>query len=88
MEDPAIHGEAFNFSTESPLTVLQLTERILQVMGRPELQPTILDEVKNEIQCQYLSAAKARERLGWTPRYSLEQALAQTVDWYRSFLKA
>lgn len=88
MEDPGIHGEAFNFSTESPLTVLQLTERILRVMGRSDLQPAILNQVKNEIQSQYLSAAKARERLGWAPRYSLEMALAETVDWYRSYLKS
>jgi CDP-glucose 4,6-dehydratase len=86
MEDPAIHGEAFNFSTETPLTVLDLTRRVLDVMGRSDLEPAILNEARNEIPSQYLSAAKARDRLGWAPRYSLEAALAETVDWYRSFL--
>jgi CDP-glucose 4,6-dehydratase len=88
MEDPALHGEAFNFSTESPLTVRELTLRVLQAAGRPDLEPVVLASVKNEIQSQCLSAAKARERLGWAPRYSLEAALAETVDWYRSFLKS
>jgi CDP-glucose 4,6-dehydratase len=31
-----------------------------------------------------LDSAKARERLGWTPTWDLEQALAGIVDWYRA----
>lgn len=86
MQDPALHGEAFNFSTESRYTVLELTRRVLEVMGRTDLEPIVLNEASNEIQEQYLSATKARERLGWKPVYTLEAALAETVDWYRSFL--
>lgn len=86
MEDPSIHGEAFNFSTESNHNVLELTQRILHVMGQAELEPVILNEVSNEIQDQYLSAEKARTLLGWKPRFTLDEALAETVDWYRTFL--
>lgn len=86
MEDPAIHGEAFNFSTETRLNVLELTQKILEVMGRTDLEPVVLNEVRNEIQDQYLSAEKARTRLDWKPRYTLEQALLETADWYRAFL--
>ena len=85
MQDSAIHGEAFNFSTESNLNVLDLTRRILAIMKREDLEPVILNEVSNEIQDQYLSAAKARERLGWKPRFGLDDAIAETVDWYRAF---
>jgi len=85
MEDKTLHGEAFNFSSETHLTVLELTQRILKVMGRTDLEPIVLNEVSNEIQDQYLSARKARETLGWTPRYSLDEALAETADWYRNF---
>ena len=86
MQDSSIHGEAFNFSTESNHNVLELTQRILQVMGQSELEPVILNEASNEIQDQYLSAEKARTVLGWKPRYTLDDALAETVDWYRTFL--
>jgi CDP-glucose 4,6-dehydratase len=85
MQDPAIHGEAFNFSTESNLNVLDLTRRIITIMGRDDLEPVILNEASNEIQDQYLSAEKARGRLGWKPRFGLDDALAETVDWYREF---
>ena len=35
---------------------------------------------------QYLSAAKARERLGWRPLFTLDEGLGRTIDWYRAFL--
>jgi CDP-glucose 4,6-dehydratase len=32
-----------------------------------------------------LDSSLARERLGWTPRWNLEQALENVVDWYRAY---
>src|SRR5215471_7010986 len=56
---PELSGEAFNFSNEIQVTVLELTELILTAMDS-SLQPDVRREVKNEIHHQYLSAAKAR----------------------------
>jgi CDP-glucose 4,6-dehydratase len=75
-------GEAFNFSNEQQVTVLQLVERILAAMGSG-LNPEIHNEASNEIRIQHLNAAKARERLGWRPLFDLDQGLALTIDWYR-----
>jgi CDP-glucose 4,6-dehydratase len=86
MEDPALHGHAFNFSTEQPMSVLELTRRILAAAGREDLEPVILGEASNEIPEQHLSAAKARRMLGWSPAFTLDAALGETVDWYRKEL--
>jgi nucleoside-diphosphate-sugar epimerase len=59
---------------------------ILTTMGRDDLQPVILDEVRAEISVQHLSAARARSELSWQPRYSLEESLAETIEWYRRHL--
>ena len=83
--DPTLAGEAFNFSTESPLSVLQLVE-MLQAAAGTELEPDIRATARHEIAHQYLSAAKARKMLGWHPRYAMEDAIAETVDWYRGVL--
>ena len=32
-----------------------------------------------------LSSARAREVLGWTPRWGFEEAISQTVDWHRAW---
>jgi CDP-glucose 4,6-dehydratase len=50
------------------------------------LEPDVRNEVQNEIQHQYLSAAKAREMLGWSPLYDLETGLKKTISWYRDLL--
>ena len=86
-DDPAIVGEAFNFSTETPLTVLELVAA-LQAAAGTDLEPDIRATATHEIDSQFLSAAKARKVLGWEPTFSVEQALAETVAWYRSHLCA
>ncbi|MCC7427022.1 MAG: GDP-mannose 4,6-dehydratase [Alphaproteobacteria bacterium] len=86
MDDKALHGEAFNFSVEIKLTVLELTRLILKLMGREDLQPVILNQASGEIPEQYLSAAKARRVLNWSPRYGLEEGLRETIAWYREYL--
>jgi CDP-glucose 4,6-dehydratase len=83
---PELRGEAFNFSNETQLTVLELVETILTLMNS-SLQPTILNEATNEIRRQYLSAAKAHRVLGWQPLFSLEEALRLTVAWYEQYLQ-
>jgi CDP-glucose 4,6-dehydratase len=83
--DPTLGGEAFNFSTESPLSVLQLVE-MLQAAAGTELEPDIRATARHEIPHQYLSAAKARKMLGWQPRHTMADAIAETVDWYRGVL--
>lgn len=79
-------GEAFNFGTETPLSVMELVHRILAVMERPDLPVTVLNQATNEISRQYLDCAKARARLGWHPRHSLEESLRETVEWYRAWI--
>lgn len=86
-EEPTLAGEAFNFSTESPLSVLQLVEMLQTAIGT-ELEPDIQAIARHEIPHQYLSAAKARKILGWRPRHTLADAIAETVDWYRDVLSS
>jgi CDP-glucose 4,6-dehydratase len=85
--DRTLAGEAFNFSNEEPQTVRQIVGRILVAAGRPDLEPIVRNEAAHEIREQYLSADKARQRLGWRVRFSLDEALAQTCAWYREFLE-
>jgi CDP-glucose 4,6-dehydratase len=84
-ENPGLKGEAFNFSNQNQLTVRQLVDKIILLMGG-SLQPIILGEATNEIRNQYLSAEKAYRVLGWSPKYTLEEGLTETIGWYRDFL--
>lgn len=88
MEEDRCIGEAFNFGNETPLSVLEIVERILELTGRPDLEPRILDEVTTEISEQYLDCSKAREVLRWKPRYALDEGLQTTIEWYSDWLEA
>jgi CDP-glucose 4,6-dehydratase len=78
-------GEAFNFSNEAPIKVIDLVAKILRLMGS-SLEPEVLDEASNEIREQYLSAAKARSVLRWRPLFDLDEGLRRTIDWYERAL--
>jgi CDP-glucose 4,6-dehydratase len=86
--EDGVRGEAFNFSPESRVNVLEITKAILRLMGREDLAPIIQNNAKAEIQDQYLDSAKARARLGWKSQHGLEGGLRRTIPWYEAFLKA
>jgi CDP-glucose 4,6-dehydratase len=81
---PELRGEAFNFSNELQVDVLTVANKILERMQSP-LEPDVRAEARNEIQHQWLSAAKARRLLGWAPTFTLDEGLERTIAWYREF---
>ena len=85
--DPSLKGQAFNFSNETQVTVLELVERILKLMNS-DLEPEVRNEAVNEIRRQYLSAEKARTVLDWRPLFTLDEGLDSTIAWYRDFFGA
>jgi CDP-glucose 4,6-dehydratase len=86
MDNRNIHGEAFNFSTEHPNSVLEIVNRIIELM-ESNLEPKILNSVTNEIRDQYLSAQKAKDLLDWHPMFTLDVGLKETIKWYQMFFK-
>jgi CDP-glucose 4,6-dehydratase len=85
LAQPLVRGEAYNFSTESRVTVLELVEAIRQVIG-VDLQPLVLNSAPGELHSQYLSAAKAKRDLDWSANFTLEQGLQRTIRWYEQYL--
>ncbi len=85
-DDPSLNGQAFNFSNEVQITVLELVEHILKAMDS-NLKPEVLNQASNEIRHQYLSAEKARTELDWAPLFTLDEGLKRTIAWYRDFLE-
>ena len=77
-------GQAFNFGTGKPISVLDLYKKIIKLMGK-NVEPKILGEAKNEIDRQYLDSQKAKKILNWEAKYDLESGLKETVDWYKTY---
>ena len=79
--DPSLGGVPFNFSLESPVSALAVTQMILELM-HCDLQPDIQSTACGELAEQYLDASAAHTRLGWQPEVSLREGLTRTVAWY------
>lgn len=85
-ETPQISGEAFNFGCDEPVTVLDVVEKVLSLMGVTDLRPIIKDQASSEVRESYLCSDKAKRLLGWTPSFHLEQGLRETIAWYQNYL--
>lgn len=81
-----IKGQAFNFGTETPISVLELIKKIEEI-SETNLKVNILGTAKNEIDRQYLDTKKVQKLLKWKPEYSLEKGLKETIGWYKKYYK-
>lgn len=79
-------GEAFNFGTGEPVSVLQIFREMVEVAGRPDLEPEVQGEASKELRDQFISAAKARRLLGWQTQVPRHEGLRRTFRWYHDKL--
>lgn len=80
-----VWGEAFNLAPGSPMSVLEVVNRIGSVIG-VEADPLILDTARAEIVHQHLDPTKARTMLGWEALTPFDEGIGRTVPWYRDYL--
>src|SRR5262249_40743429 len=82
-----IRGEAFNFGSGSPVSMIDLVNSIIRLMGRDgDLTPDIVlkTKIEGEIDAQYLSSEKVHELFDWSPKVGLDEGLDRTIEWYRA----
>ena len=72
LDDGQAQGQAFNFSPERAINVLDLVARIQRLMGCEHLTPDVRNTAQGEIPSQYLSSERARRALGWHPQFTLD----------------
>jgi dTDP-glucose 4,6-dehydratase len=83
-ENPAIYGEAFNFSYGEHIEVRDIVKRICQLLD-PTVDPVMNENSTAEIPEILLSSEKAKQYLGWKPSYDFSTALERTINWYREY---
>jgi CDP-glucose 4,6-dehydratase len=81
------HAEAWNFGPEEGenWTVEEVVKGVIGKWGSGKYEILPSRNQPFEHQDLSLDCTKARIRLRWRPKYSLERALSETLKWYRSF---
>ena len=84
---PGVAGSAFNVGTGCPITVMDIVKKILRLSGRTDLAPNVAGEGKprGEIDRQFLAVDKAKRLLGWSAKYTIDEGLKETIEWYRNY---
>lgn len=84
--EPDAAQRAFNFSSNAPLSVLDMTQRILEACRRTDLTPDVRNQASGEISAQHLDSTRAHHVLGWAPQVEIRDALRESVAWYERYL--
>jgi CDP-glucose 4,6-dehydratase len=87
LDDPQMHGRAWNAGAGRPYSVKEIVSRLIAVSGR-DAEPDIQGEgtPHGEIDRQFLDSSRIREELGWEPRWELDDGLRETWAWYERHL--
>ncbi len=76
-------GEVYNFGASSERHNIDIVRRVLDLVGKPHSLIQFVKDRPGHDRRYAIDASKARRDLGWEARRRFEDALAETVRWYR-----
>jgi dTDP-L-rhamnose 4-epimerase len=82
LEIPEAAGQVFNIGSGNHYTISELGRRIAEVMGKENLEPQMTGKYRiGDVRHCFADISLARRVLGYDPRVSLEEGLAELVGW-------
>ena len=82
LENTKSGGEVLNIASGQPVTIRRMIEIVRGLIGRGNPRFGEIPYRYGENMCLYADTNKARDLLGWSPKYSLEDGLKKTINWY------
>jgi len=76
-------GEIYNISAGNEISNIEIARKILRMLKKPEDLITFVEDRPGHDFRYSLDSSKIRSELGWKPRFSFEEALEETVNWYK-----
>jgi len=88
MENKAVYSSAWNFGPEQQgdVTAAHLADMIVKAWGSGSWKAAVASpDSMPEAETLRLCCDKAKDQLGWSPQYSLDRGISETVAWYKKF---
>ena len=76
-------GEVYNIGGNCELSNLELTSRLLDLLGKPRSLMRFVEDRPGHDRRYAMDCSKIERELGWRPRVAFAEGLRQTVQWYR-----
>ncbi len=78
-----VDGEVFNISSECEKSVLDITDIILKSLGKPKTLIKHVEDRPGHVVRHAVDSTKIKRALGWEPKFSFEENIEATIEWYR-----
>jgi dTDP-glucose 4,6-dehydratase len=75
-------GEVYNIGGNNEKPNIEIVKLILHNLGRPESLITYVQDRPGHDRRYAIDSSKIQRELGWTPSYSFERGIAETIKWY------
>ena len=84
--NPEKHSTAYNFGPDpsDAVTVEDLVKASITILGKGSYQNEPAKDNLHEAGLLKLNSRKAKEELSWKPVFTAREAIAKTIEWYKS----
>jgi dTDP-glucose 4,6-dehydratase len=76
------NGAVYNIGGNNERTNLEIVRTILEYLGKPESLIRFVEDRPGHDKRYAIDAAKIRRELGWSPKYTLDIGIKETINWY------
>ena len=84
METPAAANEVFNIGSGNAYTIREIAGKLSDILNKEHLTPEICGKYRvGDIRHCFADISKAKQILGYEPRITLEQGLAELAEWLK-----
>ncbi|MEI8006086.1 MAG: NAD-dependent 4,6-dehydratase LegB [Bacteroidota bacterium] len=80
-------GEVVNLGSNFEISIGELVNQISRIMDKPVTVSSISERIrpeKSEVERLWAENRKAKQLFSWTPEYTLEQGLKETIAWFKA----
>ncbi|MBI2996278.1 MAG: dTDP-glucose 4,6-dehydratase [Candidatus Melainabacteria bacterium] len=77
-------GEIYNVGGDYELTNLDLTKTLLKRLGKGENLISFVEDRLGHDRRYAMDSSKIKKELSWEKKYSFEEALDKTINWYKN----
>jgi len=76
------NGNIYNIGGNNEKTNIEIVKLILQNLGKPDTLIKYVKDRPGHDRRYAIDSTKIRTELGWTPKYTFETGIRETINWY------